>query len=337
MLDQPVRLGLLARHQRRHVALARERELRLLGLDLERALRLARRLQRVGGAPRRRQRRRPRLLRPRAAGEDLVDLGIGEPLVGADHRAVERDPPPLRSLELHLDRDREPVLVRHQRARLVGQRLRQHRLDQAGHVDRRAAPVRLALDVRAGLDVGRDVGDVHPHPHGAVVEQLGGDRVVEVARRRRVDRERGQRPQVEPRRRRARARRPRAPRARPADRTGAAARGRASAPRARRAPTSGRPIRRTTWPCPPPRPCGSTSTRSPGRARSARERSMLIRRPRAKNGVAARKRPCFSSTATTGPERVRSSASGVTAPRAARPAALRRAASSGCPWPRRRA
>ena len=31
-----------------------------------------------------------------------------------------------------------------------------------------------------------------------------------------------------------------------------------------------------------------------------RGRSTLIRRPRAKNGVAVRKRPCFSSTATTG-------------------------------------
>ena len=108
--------------------------------------------------------------------------------------------------------------------------------------------------------------------------------------------------QVEPagERRRPRARPPRAPRAPPAGRSGARSpRSSISASSTSRA-TSGRPIRRRTRPWPAPRPVGATSTRSPGRAVPLRGLSTLIRRPRAKNGVAVRKRPRFSSTATIG-------------------------------------
>ena len=101
-------------------------------------------------------------------------------------------------VELQLDGDGQPVLVGHERAGAVGEHLGQHRLDHAGHVDAVRAPERLAVDRRARLDVVRDVGDVHPDAHRAVVERLGGDRVVEVARGRRVDRERRQRAQVQP-------------------------------------------------------------------------------------------------------------------------------------------
>ena len=68
--------------------------------------------------------------------------------------------------------------------------------------------------------------------------------------------------------------------------------------------TSGRPIRRSTFPWPAPRPVGATSTSSPGRAGP---RSTFMRGPREKNGVAVRKRPRLSSTATIGPGRPRSS------------------------------
>ena len=78
----------------------------------------------------------------------------------------------------------------------------------------------------------RHVRDVHPHAHGAVVELLGRDRVVEVARRRRVDRERRQVAQIAPALRRTAT--PPAPRAPPADRSAAAARAAASGLRARR-------------------------------------------------------------------------------------------------------
>ena len=72
--------------------------------------------------------------------------------------------------------------------------------------------------------------------------------------------------------------------------------------------TSGRPSRRMIFPCPARRPVGATSTRSPTLARPPL--STLIRRPRAKNGSAVRKRPRRSSTATTGaaPPRARSRA-----------------------------
>ena len=65
---------------------------------------------------------------------------------------------------------------------------------------------------------------------------------------------------------------------------------------------SGRPIRRSSFPCPARGPDGAISTMSPVAACwPARGRSRLIRRPRAKNGSATRKRPRRSSTATTGP------------------------------------
>ena len=49
----------------------------------------------------------------------------------------------------------------------------QHRVDRPGHVDRRAAPGRLAIERAAGRDEARDVGDVDPQAGGAGA--LGGD------------------------------------------------------------------------------------------------------------------------------------------------------------------
>ena len=112
---------------------------------------------------------------------------------------MERGAHDARAVEVELDGDREAVLVRDERARVVGERLGQHRLDLAGDVDARGAAVRLAVDRRAGRHVRGDVGDVDPDPHDAAVEPLGADRVVEVARGRRVDRERRQVAQVAPR------------------------------------------------------------------------------------------------------------------------------------------
>ena len=78
------------------------------------------------------------------------------------------------------DGERAARLARHQRAGAVREQLGQHRLDEAGQVDRRAAPVGLAIDRRAGPHVGADVGDVNPDPAPPAAERLGGDRVVEV-------------------------------------------------------------------------------------------------------------------------------------------------------------
>ncbi len=125
-------------------------------------------------------------------GEDAVDLLVVQPRVRADRRAVEAHPRDVGPREVELDGHRRALLQRHERAGLVGQRLGQHRLHAPGDVDARPAPRRLAVDERARPHVGADVGDVHPDPGGAVVEALGGDRVVEVARGDRIDRERRQ-------------------------------------------------------------------------------------------------------------------------------------------------
>ena len=132
----------------------------------------------------------------------------------------------------------------------------------------------------------------------AVVQPLGGDRVVEVARRRRVDRERRQVAQVAARGDVAggRCRAPRAPRGRRPGRSAAAARGRASAPRSRRAR---RPAGRSGA-----RPCRArarpSAARARGRRRAPRGRGRRsIRRPRSKNGVGGQEAPALDEHATT--------------------------------------
>ena len=249
-----------------------------------------------------------------APAEDPVDAVVVQPLVRADERPVERGLDDLRPADLHLDRHREAVLERHERARLVRQRLGQHRLDPAGDVDARRAPVGLALDERARLDERAHVGDVHPHAPRVRPELLGRDRVVEVLRRRRVDRERRQVAQVAPRRdllaaalgRLARLR------ARPPGRTAAAARGGTSAPRARRRRPTRRRAARTSLACPRPVPVVRTSAIAPSRRRLSR--STTTRRPRLEERLA-------------GPELAR-------AARAARRAARRTARSARAPPPR---
>ena len=56
-------------------------------------------------------------------------------------------------------RQRRPVLVRAQRAEVVGDALGQHRHDAVGEIDGIAALQRLAVERRAGRDVVSDVGD----------------------------------------------------------------------------------------------------------------------------------------------------------------------------------
>ena len=139
-----------------------EGELRLDALDRQRAAALAPGLQRRRRRPRGRERLRPRLLRVLRAGEDPVDPVVVQPLVRADRRAVEGRFDALRAAQLELDGDRQAVDVRAQRAGVVRQRLGQHRLDRARHVDAGRAAVGLAVDRRARAHVGRDVGDVDP-------------------------------------------------------------------------------------------------------------------------------------------------------------------------------
>src|SRR4029077_9087075 len=118
--------------------------------------------------------------------------------VGADQRAVEGGPLDGRPTQVDLHGDRVALLAGAQRAGAVRERLRQHRLDLAGDVDARAAPVGLLVDERPRPHVGGDVGDVYPYAPGtdALAAALGGDRVVEVLRGGGVDRERREVAQV---------------------------------------------------------------------------------------------------------------------------------------------
>ena len=179
-LDQAVGLGLRHAARAGHVALGVEAELRLEGLDVE-ARRPAVLAQRRRGLPRHRQRLGDSLGRPRAAGEDRVELVVVEAGVGADAAAVEARPARLPTRpQLDLGGDGEPLHPGRQAARLAAQRMRQHRLDRARHVGAVGPAAGLEVQRRAGRHVGGDVGDVDPEAD-AVPLALGGDRVVEVA------------------------------------------------------------------------------------------------------------------------------------------------------------
>ena len=72
-----------------------------------------------------------------------------------------------------------PVLIRHERAEVVGEPLRQHRQHHVGQIDAGAALERLAVKGSAGPDVVADIsdGDKEPIP---LLRLLHANRVVEV-------------------------------------------------------------------------------------------------------------------------------------------------------------
>ena len=123
-----------------------------------------------------------------AAGEDQVELVVVEAGVGADAAAVEARRARPRRRRRARSRRSPPA------ARLPGARLQASSLSARGsigstvpgHVGAVGAPARLEVERRARPDVGGDVGDVDPDA-GPVALALGGDRIVEVARGRRVD------------------------------------------------------------------------------------------------------------------------------------------------------
>ena len=121
-----------------------------------------------------------------------LGLAVGQPRVRVDHGAVEDG----LAVGRHLDRHAEAVLVRPQRAGVVGELVREHRRDETRDVRRERALGGAVVERRAGADEPRDVGDVHPGPDpvGLPAER---ERVVEVLRRLRVDRDRRQLAQVD--------------------------------------------------------------------------------------------------------------------------------------------
>ena len=76
--------------------------------------------------------------------------------------------------------------------------MRQHRFDGSRHVHRVSAASRRQVERVILADEGTHVGDVDIDPGARTAEILGGDRVVEVLRARRIDREGGQLREVAP-------------------------------------------------------------------------------------------------------------------------------------------
>ena len=168
-LDQPVGLGLLRRRGRRRRCRAASKRnsgskdstsrLVVAAPLAERRGRLARDRQRLGDQlrrARRARRRRGRAGRSRAARRSGCGCGRSSRARGVPRRA-----------ELDLGGHRQPLDARRQAAGLLAQRVRQHRLDRARDVGAVGAPPRLAVERRAGRDVGGDVGDVDPEPRAA--------------------------------------------------------------------------------------------------------------------------------------------------------------------------
>ena len=122
--------------------------------------------------------------------QELVDLLVGESLRAADRRRVKfgRDPQPL-GRKLHDGRFRVPDLARLETGQAVGDQLGQHRQDAVGQIDARGAFQGLAVQRRPRADEVRHVGDMHPQTPISAVELLQRDRVVEIPRVHRIDRD----------------------------------------------------------------------------------------------------------------------------------------------------
>ncbi len=178
------------------MALGVEGERGLARLDRQCPLGVSAGLQRGGDRPGGAQRLAPGLRERLVPREDAVDLVVVEALVRADAGAVEGRLGDVRAVEVEFDGDREALHPGLERARLVRERLGEHRLHPARDVDARPAQVGLAIEGRAGRDVGGDVRDVHPDPVPLAPEVFRGDRVVEVLRGDGVDREGGELAQV---------------------------------------------------------------------------------------------------------------------------------------------
>ena len=152
----------------------------------------ARHPQLAGQRVHRPQRRQERLvLLPLAAGvavERRRHARVVEPRLRVDHRrhevAVDHVGVPI---EIDPHHHRQPVLFGNQRAQPRRQRLGQHGDGPAGQVDAAAAPERLVVERRPLSHVVRDVGHRDPQARPAVGQLLQGHRVVEVARRLRID------------------------------------------------------------------------------------------------------------------------------------------------------
>ena len=83
----------------------------------------------------------------------------------------------------------EPIHVRIEAAHAVAQALRQHWDDAVGQVNAVPALVGFAVEGAAGFHIGRDISDVHAQPPAAALDPFHIDRVVEIPRVIRIDRD----------------------------------------------------------------------------------------------------------------------------------------------------
>ena len=163
-LDQLVRVVAHDRHDADDLALHVELELHLHAVEVDRAARLARALQRVEQRVEIGELRQQRLRRARTrlagVSSQVPHLRVREPRARVHDGRIElvlRDP--ALGGHVHVADHAQPVDVRLERAELVRQRLRQHRNHAAREIDRRAALARVAVERVAVLHVVRDVGD----------------------------------------------------------------------------------------------------------------------------------------------------------------------------------
>ena len=121
-----------------------------------------------------------------------LDLFIGEPR----RRAHQRAPEAVAQLaaggvDPQMHRVAGAIFARHQRTQPVRQRLRQHRHDAVGKIDRIAARCRLAVERAVRGDVERDIGDRDDEMPAARIGRvgigLGPHSIVEIARVAAVD------------------------------------------------------------------------------------------------------------------------------------------------------
>ena len=119
----------------------------------------------------------------RIAFENLVDVGVGHALDGADdarhHPGIEHASG---GVEVHDGAQDEAFFARIERAHAVGQRFGKHGNGAVDEVDGIAAEAGFAIEWRFGMNIVSDVGDVHLQEPAAIVAALDINGVVEIAR-----------------------------------------------------------------------------------------------------------------------------------------------------------
>ena len=202
LLDQLVAVEPLAHADLGDAAVVAQGDLALGQVEVERTALLACRQQNLEGAVERADdgAHQGRDLGVGRAVLGALDAGVGEARGRADHGAVEAVALEMPfGIDPHFCHQHRPVLLRDQRAPVVGERLGQHGHDPVGEIDRGAAAVGGAVERLVVPHVPGDVGDGDQDAPaaGMVRVGLGEHRVVEVAGVLAVDRDQRRVAQVE--------------------------------------------------------------------------------------------------------------------------------------------